>query len=199
MAGPTPVSALIHAATMVTAGVYLIARTHVFFELAPVVQHMVAIIGAATLLIAGSALLSSVISKRILAYSTMSQIGYMFLALGAGAWMAAMFHFMIHAFFKALLFLGAGVIIGALHEEHDIFNMGGLRKQLPLTFWTFLIGCASFSAVPFVTGGYYSKDLILLQVWNSPQGGSLMFIAGLAGGTHHFRLQLPSLLHRFLR
>lgn len=192
MVGPTPVSALIHAATMVTAGVYLIARTHVFFELAPVVQHMVAIIGAATLLIAGSSALVQRDIKRILAYSTMSQIGYMFLALGASAWMAAMFHFMIHAFFKALLFLGAGVIIQALHEEHDIFNMGGLRKQLPVTFWTFLIGCASLSAVPFVTGGYYSKDLILLQVWNSPQGGPLLFIAGLAGAlitsVYSFRL-----------
>ena len=128
MAGPTPVSALIHAATMVTAGVYLIARTHVFFELAPVMQHMVAIIGAVTLLIAGSSAFVQRDIKRILAYSTMSQIGYMFLALGAGAWMAAMFHFMIHAFFKALLFLGAGVIIRALNEEHDIFNMGGLQE-----------------------------------------------------------------------
>jgi NADH-quinone oxidoreductase subunit L len=192
MAGPTPVSALIHAATMVTAGVYLIARTHVFFELAPVVQHMVAVVGAATLLIAGSSALAQRDIKRILAYSTMSQIGYMFLALGAGAWMAAMFHFMIHAFFKALLFLGAGVIISSLDEEHDIFNMGGLRTQLPVTFWTFLIGCASLSAVPFVTGGYYSKDLILMQVWNSPQGGPLLFIAGLAGAlitsVYSFRL-----------
>jgi NADH-quinone oxidoreductase subunit L len=192
MAGPTPVSALIHAATMVTAGVYLIARTHVFFELAPVMQHMVAIIGAATLLIAGTSAFVQRDIKRILAYSTMSQIGYMFLALGAGAWMAAMFHFMIHAFFKALLFLGAGVIIQALHEEHDIFSMGGLKEQLPVTFWTFLIGCASLSAVPFVTGGYYSKDLILLEVWNSPQGGSLLFIAGLAGAlitsVYSFRL-----------
>ena len=181
MAGPTPVSALIHAATMVTAGVYLIARTHIFFELAPLVQYMVAIIGAATLLIAGSSALVQRDIKRILAYSTMSQIGYMFLALGVGAWIAAMFHFMIHAFFKALLFLCAGVIIQAFKDEHDIFRMGGVRKQLPLTFWTFLIGCASLSAVPFVTGGYYSKDLILLQVWNSPQGGFPLFLAGLVG------------------
>jgi len=181
MAGPTPVSALIHAATMVTAGVYLIARTHIFFELAPFVQYLVAIIGAATLLIAGSSALVQRDIKRILAYSTMSQIGYMFLALGVGAWIAAMFHFMIHAFFKALLFLCAGVIIQAFKDEHDIFRMGGVRKQLPLTFWTFLIGCASLSAVPFVTGGYYSKDLILLQVWNSPQGGFLLFLAGLVG------------------
>jgi NADH-quinone oxidoreductase subunit L len=181
MAGPTPVSALIHAATMVTAGVYLIARTHVFFELAPFIQYIVAIIGALTLLIAGSSALAQRDIKRVLAYSTMSQIGYMFLALGSGAWIAAVFHFMTHAFFKALLFLCAGVIIQALDDEHDIFRMGGLKKQLPLIFWTFLIGSASLSAVPLVTGGYYSKDLILLQVWNSQQGGFLLFLAGLAG------------------
>jgi NADH-quinone oxidoreductase subunit L len=160
MAGPTPVSALIHAATMVTAGVYLIARTHVLFSLAPVAQALVAAIGAVTLLMAGfSALVQSDI-KRILAYSTISQIGYMFLALGVGAWSAAIFHFWTHAFFKALLFLGAGVVILAMHEEHDIFKMGGLRKQLPVTFWTFLIGAASLAALPFVTAGFYSKDLI---------------------------------------
>jgi NADH-quinone oxidoreductase subunit L len=181
MAGPTPVSALIHAATMVTAGVYLIARTHTFFTLAPMVQHLVAVIGAVTLLLAGSSALVQRDIKRVLAYSTMSQIGYMFLALGAGAWIAGIFHFMVHAFFKALLFLCAGVIIQALNEEHDIFRMGGLRKQLPLTFWTFLIGCASLSAVPLVTGGFYSKELILLQVWNSLGGGSLLFLAGIAG------------------
>jgi len=181
MAGPTPVSALIHAATMVTAGVYLIARTHSFFSLAPRVQLLVAIIGAATLLLAGSSALAQRDIKRVLAYSTMSQIGYMFLALGAGAWIAAIFHFMVHAFFKALLFLGAGVVIHALHGEQDMSRMGGLRKDLPLVFWTFLIGCASLSAVPFITGGFYSKDLILLQVWNSVQGGTILFLAALAG------------------
>ena len=129
MAGPTPVSALIHAATMVTAGVYLIARTHVLFELAPVVQHAVAVIGAATLLVAGSSALVQRDIKRVLAYSTISQIGYMFLALGVGAWSAAMFHFMTHAFFKALLFLGAGVVILAQHHEHDMFKMGGSRTN----------------------------------------------------------------------
>jgi NADH-quinone oxidoreductase subunit L len=126
MAGPSPVSALIHAATMVTAGVYLIARTNVLFTLAPVVQTAVAIIGALTLLIAGFSALSQTDLKRVLAYSTISQIGYMFLALGVGAWSAAIFHFMIHAFFKALLFLGAGVIINQLHHEHDMNKMGGL-------------------------------------------------------------------------
>jgi NADH-quinone oxidoreductase subunit L len=134
MAGPSPVSALIHAATMVTAGVYLIARTHVLFSLAPVVQAAIAIIGALTLLIAGFSALAQHDLKRILAYSTISQIGYMFLALGVGAWSAAVFHFMIHAFFKALLFLGAGVVILVLNEEHNIFKMGGLRKKMPVVF-----------------------------------------------------------------
>src|SRR6185312_8307812 len=132
MAGPTPTSALIHAATMVTAGVYLIARTHVLFSLAPPVMLAVAVIGAATLLLAGCSALTQRDIKRVLAYSTVSQIGYMFLALGVGAWSAAIFHFVTHAFFKALLFLGAGVIIDALHDEHDIFRMGGLRKPLPV-------------------------------------------------------------------
>ncbi len=181
MAGPTPVSALIHAATMVTAGVYLIARTHVLFELAPPVQTAVAVIGAATLLIAGFSALSQRDIKRVLAYSTISQIGYMFLALGVGAWSAAMFHFMTHAFFKALLFLGAGVVILAQHEEHDMFKMGGLRKKLPSTFWTFLIGSASLSALPLVTAGFYSKDLILWQVWSSPSGSAVLWAAGLLG------------------
>ena len=137
MAGPTPVSALIHAATMVTAGVYLIARTHVLYSLAPAAQFAVALVGAATLLIAGFSALTQWDLKRVLAYSTMSQIGYMFLALGVGAWPAAIFHFMTHAFFKALLFLAAGIVIDALHDEHSIFRMGGLRTRLPVAFWTF--------------------------------------------------------------
>ena len=181
MAGPTPVSALIHAATMVTAGVYLIARTHVLFELAPAVQFAVAVIGAATLLIAGFSALAQRDIKRVLAYSTISQIGYMFLALGVGAWSAAMFHFMTHAFFKALLFLGAGVVILAQHHEHDMFKMGGLRKKLPAAFWTFLIGSASLSALPIVTAVFYSKDLILWQAWSSPSGSVLLWAAGLLG------------------
>jgi NADH-quinone oxidoreductase subunit L len=181
MEGPTPVSALIHAATMVTAGVYLIARTHVLFELAPVVQSAVAAIGAATLLIAGMSALAQRDIKRVLAYSTISQIGYMFLALGVGAWSAAMFHFMTHAFFKALLFLGAGVVILAQHHEHDMFRMGGLKHRLPWAFWTFLIGSASLSALPLVTAGFYSKDLILWQAWSSPSGGALLWAAGLLG------------------
>jgi NADH-quinone oxidoreductase subunit L len=181
MAGPTPVSALIHAATMVTAGVYLIARTHVLFTLAPAVQSIVAVIGAATLLIAGFSALTQKDIKRVLAYSTISQIGYMFLALGVGAWSAAVFHLMTHAFFKALLFLGAGVVILAQHHEHDMFKMGGLRKKLPLTFWTFLIGAASLSALPLVTAGFYSKDLILWHAWSSSLGSKGLWVAGLLG------------------
>jgi NADH-quinone oxidoreductase subunit L len=181
MAGPTPVSALIHAATMVTAGVYLIARTNVLFTLAPPVQSAVAIIGAATLLLAGLSAITQRDIKRVLAYSTISQIGYMFLALGVGAWSAAIFHFMTHAFFKALLFLGAGVVILGLNQEHDMYRMGGLRKQLPVTFWTFLIGSASLSALPLITAGFYSKDLILWQVWSSNKGNTWLLAAGFIG------------------
>src|SRR5689334_4138613 len=181
MAGPTPVSALIHAATMVTAGVYLVARTHVLFSLAPSVQLVVAIIGAATLLLAGFSALVQQDIKRVLAYSTISQIGYMFLALGVGAWSAAIFHLMTHAFFKALLFLGAGVVILAMHEEHDMFKMGGLRRPLPVTFWTFLIGAASLSALPLITAGFYSKDLILWSAWSSPSGSTWLWAGGLVG------------------
>jgi NADH-quinone oxidoreductase subunit L len=181
MAGPSPVSALIHAATMVTAGVYLIARTHVLFSLAPVIQSAIAIIGALTLLIAGFSALAQHDLKRILAYSTISQIGYMFLALGVGAWSAAVFHFMIHAFFKALLFLGAGIVILVLNEEHDIFKMGGLRKKIPVVFITFLIGSASLSALPLITAGFYSKDQILWYSFSSQSGSLVLWLAGIIG------------------
>lgn len=192
MAGPTPVSALIHAATMVTAGVYLVARTHVLYSLAPSVQLLVAIIGALTLLLAGFSALTQWDIKRVLAYSTISQIGYMFLANGVGAWSAAIFHFMIHAFFKALLFLSAGVIINSLHHEHNIFKMGGLRKQLPVAFWAFLIGGSALSAVPIISAGFYSKDLILSYAWSSNAGGPWLWAAGWVGafltGIYTFRL-----------
>jgi NADH-quinone oxidoreductase subunit L len=181
MAGPTPTSALLHAATMVTAGVYLIARTHVLFSLAPAAQFAVAVVGAATLLLAGFSALTQHDIKRALAYSTMSQIGYMFLALGVGAWQAAMFHFMTHAFFKALLFLCAGVIINAVNQEHDIFRMGGLRKELPLAFWTFLIAGCSLAGLPFITAGFFSKDLIIWQTWSAEQGQAGFWIAGMIG------------------
>jgi NADH-quinone oxidoreductase subunit L len=177
MAGPTPVSALIHAATMVTAGVYLIARTHVLYILAPGVQIAVAVIGALTLLVAAFAALNQHDIKRILAYSTVSQIGYMFLALGVGAWTAAIFHFMVHAFFKALLFLAAGAITMRLeHHEHDIFRMGGLAKRLPVAFWSFLIGSASLAALPLVTAGFYSKEMILSEAW--AHGGTVPILWG---------------------
>ena len=181
MAGPTPVSALIHAATMVTAGVYLIARTHVLYDLAPPVHTAVAVIGALTLLLAGFSTLNQSDLKRILAYSTISQIGYMFLALGVGAWSAAIFHFMTHAFFKALLFLSAGVVVQRLGEEHDIFKMGGLRQRLPLAFWSFLIGSISLAALPLIDAGFYSKDLILWEAWSDGALGPWLWAAGLAG------------------
>lgn len=181
MAGPSPVSALIHAATMVTAGVYLIARTHILFAMAPTVQFIVAVIGALTLLIAGISALGQSDLKRVLAYSTISQIGYMFLALGVGAWSAAVFHFMIHAFFKALLFLGAGAVIMALHHQQDMYKMGGLRKKLPVIFWTFLIGSASLAALPLVTAGFYSKDSILWYSIATSQGSVWLWLAGYVG------------------
>lgn len=181
MAGPSPVSALIHAATMVTAGVYLIARMHVLFQLSPVTMMIVAIIGALTLLVAGCSALAQTDIKRILAYSTISQIGYMFLALGVGAWSAAIFHFFTHAFFKALLFLAAGVIIEALHHEHNIFMMGGLRKRMPVVFVTFLAGAAALSALPLVSAGFFSKDAILWYSWSAANGNPLLWIMAMAG------------------
>ena len=181
MAGPTPVSALIHAATMVTAGVYLIARTHVLFELSPFAMSAVAAVGAATLLLAATSALTQRDIKRVLAYSTISQIGYMFLALGAGAWSAAVFHLMTHAFFKALLFLAAGVVILAFHHEHDIFRMGGLRRTMPLLYWTFLAGAAALAGLPLVTAGFYSKDLILWEAWSSERGSPALWAVGTLG------------------
>ena len=179
MAGPTPVSALIHAATMVTAGVYLIARTHDLFLLTPDVLLLVGVIGAVTLVLSGFAALVQTDIKRILAYSTMSQIGYMFLALGVAAWSAAIFHLMIHAFFKALLFLSAGAVIIACHHEQDIFKMGGLRKKIPFVYACFLVGGAALAALPLVTSGFYSKDEILFEAWAG--GHDYLLIAGLAG------------------
>ncbi len=188
MAGPTPVSALIHAATMVTAGVYLIARTHDLFMLAPTVQFAVALIGTCTLLIAGCSALAQSDIKRILAYSTISQIGYMFLALGVGAWSSAIFHLLTHAFFKALLFLAAGAVIFCFHQEHNIFKMGGLRKALPLTFWSFMIGGAALSGLPF-TSGFYSKHQILQAAFQvSPMLWAAGCLGALLTGIYSFRL-----------
>ncbi|MBC8946670.1 MULTISPECIES: NADH-quinone oxidoreductase subunit L [Xenorhabdus] len=179
MAGPTPVSALIHAATMVTAGVYLIARSHVLFLMAPDILHLVGIIGAVTLLLAGFAALVQTDIKRVLAYSTMSQIGYMFLALGVQAWDAAIFHLMTHAFFKALLFLASGSVILACHHEQNIFKMGGLSKRIPFVYLCFLVGGSALSALPLLTAGFYSKDEIL---WGALANGHMnLMLAGLIG------------------
>ncbi len=181
MAGPTPVSALIHAATMVTAGVYLVARMHDLYLLSPEAQLAVAVVGLVTLFIASFAALTQRDIKRILAYSTMSQIGYMFLALGVGAWSAAIFHLMTHAFFKALLFLSAGSVILALHHEQDIFRMGGLWKRLPVPFWCMAAGSAALAALP-LTSGFFSKDIILLTSFDYAYGGPWFwaFAAGAA-------------------
>jgi NADH-quinone oxidoreductase subunit L len=181
MAGPSPVSALIHAATMVTAGVYLIARMHTVFQLSPFAMNVTAIVGAVTLFVAGCSALFQTDIKRILAYSTISQIGYMFLALGVGAWSAAIFHFFTHAFFKALLFLAAGVVIECLHHEHDIFKMGGLKNRLPVVFYTFLAGSAALAALPIVTAGFYSKDEILWYSWSAQNGSVILWLAALLG------------------
>jgi len=181
MAGPSPVSALIHAATMVTAGVYLIARMHVLFQLSPLAMSVTAVIGALTLLIAGCSAMVQTDIKRILAYSTISQIGYMFLALGVGAWSAAIFHFFTHAFFKALLFLAAGAVIEALHHEHSIFRMGGLKNKMPVVFYTFLAGAAALAALPLVSAGFYSKDQILWYAWSATNSNPLLWTMALAG------------------
>ncbi|SNB46945.1 NADH-quinone oxidoreductase subunit L [Geobacter sp. DSM 9736] len=179
MAGPTPVSALIHAATMVTAGVYLMARMFPLFSVSAPVMAAVAVTGAVTALYGATCALAQRDLKRVLAYSTISQIGYMMLGVGAGAITAATFHLLVHAFFKALLFLCAGVVITALHHEQDIFRMGGLRRKMPYTFWTFFIGAACLAGLP-PTGGFFSKDAILAAVW--AKGGLLygtLFILGI--------------------
>ncbi|MEK6710540.1 MAG: NADH-quinone oxidoreductase subunit L [Nitrospinota bacterium] len=180
MEGPTPVSALIHAATMVTAGVYMVARTNALFALSPFAMGVVATIGALTLLLAASIALVQNDIKRVLAYSTVSQLGYMFLAAGVGAYGAAIFHLVTHAFFKALLFLGSGSVIHALHGEQDIRRMGGLRAGLPVTTWTFTVGGLAIAGV-FPFAGFFSKDAILFSAMTSPHGGLLFWLAGAAG------------------
>ena len=167
MEGPTPVSALIHAATMVTAGVYLVARMHLLYDWAPAAAATVAVIGGVTAIFAATIGTSQVDIKRILAYSTMSQIGYMFLAVGIGAYAAGMFHFMTHAFFKALLFMAAGNVIHAFHDDQDIRHMGNLRAGLPITFWTFLVGTLSISGFPLLAG-FFSKDEIIRAALSAP-------------------------------
>jgi NADH-quinone oxidoreductase subunit L len=191
MEGPTPVSALIHAATMVTAGVYLIARTSPLFELAIDVQELAGILGAVTLLAAGLIALVQTDIKRVIAYSTMSQIGYMFVGAGLGAYGPSMFHLMTHAFFKALLFMAAGVVIHALSGEQDIRRMGGLARELPWTYRAFLIGALALAAIP-PFAGFFSKDAILASLIDQGSLGVLLWAAGITGafltGLYTFRL-----------
>jgi NADH-quinone oxidoreductase subunit L len=192
MEGPTPVSALIHAATMVTAGVYLIVRLHPVFEAAPEIHDLAAGIGALTLLVAGLVALVQTDIKRVIAYSTMSQIGYMFVAAGIGAYANGMFHLMTHAFFKALLFLGAGIVIHALLGEQDIRKMGGLAKLVPRTYLWVLVGALALAGMPPLSG-FFSKDSILASALaREDLWGSLLFAAGIVGafltGLYTFRM-----------
>jgi NADH-quinone oxidoreductase subunit L len=189
MEGPTPVSALIHAATMVTAGVYMIGRNAVLFSHAPGTLEVVAVVGCVTALMAGTIGLVQTDIKRVLAYSTVSQLGYMFLAMGVGAFAAGIFHLYTHAFFKALLFLGSGAVIHALHGEQDLRRMGGLKRELPITYWTFLIGTLAIAGVPLLSG-FFSKDEIL---WKTFSGGhpvlwGLAVVTALLTATYMFRL-----------
>ncbi len=191
MEGPTPVSALIHAATMVTAGVYLIVRTHAIFESAPKVADLAAGLGAGTLLLAGLIALVQVDIKRVIAYSTMSQIGYMFLGAGLGAYANGMFHLMTHAFFKALLFMAAGIVIHALAAEQDMRKMGGLRTLMPRTYWAFLIGAFALVGI-FPFAGFFSKDSIIAAAMDHGAYGYVLWVAALAGtfltGVYTFRM-----------
>jgi NADH-quinone oxidoreductase subunit L len=197
MAGPTPVSALIHAATMVTAGIYMVIRSNVLYSLAPSTLALVGGIGLATALMAASIGLFQNDIKKVLAYSTVSQLGYMFLALGVGAYASAMFHVMTHAFFKALLFLGAGSVIHAMSDEQDIRNMGGLRKHLPLTFWTFVVGTVAIAGI-FPLSGFFSKDEILAHVF---EHNKLMWGLGILGAVmtafYMFRLLFVTFFGEF--
>jgi NADH-quinone oxidoreductase subunit L len=180
MAGPTPVSALIHAATMVTAGVYMIARLHFLYELSPAALGVVAHVAAFTALLAASIALVQTDIKKVLAYSTVSQLGYMFLGVGVGAYGAGVFHLMTHAFFKALLFLGAGSVIHGMSDEQDIRKMGGLLRKMPITGWTFLLACIAIAGIPGFSG-YYSKDLILEEVYAGPHAQPLLYWVGTLG------------------
>lgn len=197
MAGPTPVSALIHAATMVTAGIYMVARSNVLYSASEVAQHLVAIVGLITALLSATIAIKQNDIKKVLAYSTVSQLGYMFLGLGVGAYTGAVFHVMTHAFFKALLFLGAGSVIHAMHHEQDIRNMGGLRKKLPITHLTFLLGCIAIAGIPPFSG-FFSKDEILAAAYaHNP----IYWVLGVAGAAmtafYMFRLYATTFLGKF--
>lgn len=197
MAGPTPVSALIHAATMVTAGIYMIARSNILYTLAPTTQTLVAIIGLATAIFAATIALKQNDIKKVLAYSTVSQLGYMFLGLGVGAYTGAVFHVMTHAFFKALLFLGAGSVIHAMHHEQDIRKMGGLKKHMPITHITFLLACLAIAGIPPFSG-FFSKDEILTAAFGK---NPLYYFIGVAGALmtafYMFRLYTLTFLGQF--
>ncbi|MFT7542202.1 MAG: NADH-quinone oxidoreductase subunit L, partial [Gammaproteobacteria bacterium] len=179
MAGPTPVSALIHAATMVTAGVYLIVRLNPLFAASETVLLVIGIVGALTAFIGASSALQQNDIKKVLAYSTVSQLGYMFLALSCGAWGTAIFHLMTHAFFKGLLFLGAGSVIHGMHDEQDMRKMGGLRSHMPRTYWTFLAGAAALSGLPLMSG-FFSKDEILAHTFGHGGVYDILWIIGIA-------------------
>jgi NADH-quinone oxidoreductase subunit L len=186
MEGPTPVSALIHAATMVTAGVYMVARSSALFLLAPDTMMVVAVIGAVTAIFSATIGICQTDIKRVLAYSTVSQLGYMFLACGVGAFTAGIFHLMTHAFFKALLFLGSGSVIHALSGEQDMRKMGGLRKFIPITYWTMFIATFAISGFPLLSG-FFSKDEILWQAFSSSHGSPVLWaVAALAAGITAF-------------
>jgi NADH-quinone oxidoreductase subunit L len=179
MEGPTPVSALIHAATMVTAGVYMVARSSALFELTPSTATIVAVVGAFTAILAASIALVQNDIKRVLAYSTVSQLGYMFLALGVGAYWVAIFHLFTHAFFKALLFLCSGSVIHAMGGEQDMRRMGGLKDKIPITYWTMWVGSVAIAGIPGLAG-FFSKDEILWQAYSSPKGSTLLWLVGIA-------------------
>lgn len=197
MAGPTPVSALIHAATMVTAGIYMITRTNIFYTHSEIAQNVVAIIGISTALLAATIAIKQNDIKKVLAYSTVSQLGYMFLGLGVGAYSGAVFHVITHAFFKALLFLAAGSVIHAMHHEQDIRKMGGLRSKLPITHFTFLIGCIAIAGVPPFSG-FFSKDEILAAAFAK---NPIYWYLGVAGAAmtafYMFRLYATTFLGQF--
>ena len=197
MAGPTPVSALIHAATMVTAGIYMIARSNIMFTLSPVTMQIIAIIGVATALIAAFIAITQNDIKKVLAYSTVSQLGYMFLGLGVGAFTGAFFHVLTHAFFKALLFLGAGSVIHAMSNEQDMRSMGGLKKYLPITYFTMLIGTIAIAGIPPLSG-FFSKDEILAYAFvYNPVLWVLGFLGALCTAFYMFRLLYLTFFGKF--
>jgi NADH-quinone oxidoreductase subunit L len=197
MAGPTPVSALIHAATMVTAGIYMITRANILFTMAPATQNVIALFGTATALIAATIAIKQNDIKKVLAYSTVSQLGYMFIGLGAGAYTGAVFHVMTHAFFKALLFLGAGSVIHAMSGEQDMRNMGGLKSHMKITHFTFLIGCIAIAGMPPFSG-FFSKDEILAAAYGK---SPILWGLGVAGAImtayYMFRLYAMTFLGKF--